>query len=64
MTHLVLTNPINIIERGTPQYWFDPKSGKVFTKTPAGNAAIAFPGYVEEVDERKAAEIIRDSYAK
>lgn len=60
-----LTAQINIIEHGTPQYYFDVKSGQVVVETSqAGNTAVAVPGYIDEKDKTKAAQIVRTIQAQ
>lgn len=56
-----LTRQINLLEHGTAQYWFDPKSGEVFTtKPPIG--AVAVPGYINEKGEQEIKDRIKTMY--
>lgn len=56
-----LTSQINLLKHGTTQFWFDPKTGEIFTTKPT-NGAIAVPGYINEKDEKKLKNKIKNMY--
>ncbi|CAJ0919238.1 unnamed protein product, partial [Mesorhabditis belari] len=54
----VITRQISVIERGTPQYWFDPKNKQVIkTSNPT---AVPVAGYIDEKNPAKAAVIVKE----
>lgn len=52
-----LTSEISALKHGTPQYWFDAKSGKIVVETTSNNVSVPVIGYFD--DENNTSSDIR-----